>query len=356
LSWLFAGCWPLRPWPESEKKKFKMSELRRDPLQKRWVIMARERNRRPEFMRRPVETQNIGFCPFCPGNEKLSKEIRRYDSQNGWQVRVVANSYPAMQVEGSVNRSPHGLFDSVSGIGAHEVVIETPEHNEDLPDWNREHSILVWKAYRERMMDLERDFRLRCIMMFKNSGTMAGAGLSHPHGQILASPVTPPAVEQMLDSAYAYFGEKERCLLCDMMAQELSEGYRIIEENESFVAWLPYASRLPFECWVAPRRHAHSFARARDEELIVFADFMKSVSRRLKQALGDFDYNLVLHTSPNRSSDIRMHEQWRTLELHYHWHIEILPRMWPQAGCEMGNGIFINPIPPEEAAAFLREV
>ncbi len=334
-----------------------MSELRRDPIQKRWVTIAPERNRKPRLVEERISKHADNQpCPFCEGNEHLSNEIRRYESHGRWQVRVVANNYPALSVESQDKYSASGIYDKAGGVGAHEVVIETPDHNSDLPDWNREHSILVWRAYRERLADLENDIRLRHIALFKNHGKLAGASIEHPHGQILASPVMPQSVETRLAAAREYFVRTERCVFCDVIEQELQDGRRILMENESFVAWLPYASRIPFECWVAPRRHQHDFAVSDDSMLADFALFMRDVMLRLRQALGDFDYNLLLHSSPNKKSDDRMREEWRTMKQHYHWHVEILPRMWPLAGSEIGNGFFINPVAPEDAAEFLKDL
>ncbi len=340
-----------------------MPELRRDPIQKHWVIIAAERALRPHDFPPVSEAPQPKFCPFCPGNEdKLPGAIREFGpggmrtAGEPWWVRVLPNKYPALQVEGDLVRSADGIYDRITGIGAHEVIVDSHEHQGHMADLPGDHLFRLLSAYRERLDDLLGDRRLRYVQIFKNYGPMAGATLSHPHSQLIATPVTPRTVATELRSARDHFHLKERCLFCDILAQERKDGLRVVYENERFLVFCPYASRMPFEMQILPLAHAHDFARADEDDLRGLADALRQALFRMKTGLNDPPYNLVFHTSPNVKATSRRTGYWNTLEHDYHWHVEIMPRLTRIAGFEWGTGFHINPTAPEEAARFLREV
>ncbi len=342
-----------------------MPEIRYDPLRIRWTIIATERGRRPHDFKIPKEEKKKGaLCPFCYGHEdKTPPEIfvitdknDREPNTSGWKVRVVPNKFPALRIEGEFKREGVGLFDKVSGIGAHEVIIETPRHDSHMADRSVEEIKDVLVAYRERIRDLRKDIRFRYILVFKNHGREAGASLEHPHSQLIATPMVPTVVTTELTASQEHFKRKERCLMCDILAQELMLGERIVWENEHFVIWEPYASSFPFETWLIPKKHLHDFALLNDDELYHVAYALKQMLYRIKIVLNDPPFNMILHTAPSTHERPGRPHYWSTIEYDYHWHIELVPRITKIAGFEWGSGLHINPTIPEEAARYLREV
>lgn len=330
-----------------------MSELRKDPVTGRWVIISTERGRRPSDFGAPPPPPKGGFCPFCPGNEdKTPPEIMAFRPEGsprngrGWRLRVVPNKFPALRVEGELDREGVGLYDKIAGIGAHEVIIETPSHNDSLASLSTTHFEEVLWAYRDRMLDLRRDLRLRYGMIFKNHGEAAGATLEHPHSQLIALPIVPHLVAEEMAGAKDYYDYKERCIYCDILRQEIQQGERIIMENGDFLVVAPFASFSPFEAWIIPKRHNSFFEDSEVQEIQSLALIFSETLRRLEKALNFPPYNFTLHTTPFNQ---------RNLE-YYHWHFEIIPKLTKFAGFEWGSGFFINPTPPEEAAKFLREL
>lgn len=340
-----------------------MPELRYDPIQKHWVIIASERGSRPEDFAVKNEPPPEGFCPFCEGNEgKTPPEIAAVrangsgPNQPGWQVRVVPHKFPALRIEGNMDRKGIGVYDRMNGVGANEVIIETPQHNLNLADARVEHIEQVIRMYRERLVDLLRDHRFKCILIFRNYGAAAGASLSHPHTEIIASPVTSLTLAGELDSAKQHYMQKERCLFCDVIQQEIESGERIVVATEEFVALTPFASRFPFEVFIAPRSHHHSFAEISDHMIHCLAVVLKEVLLRSKKCLNDPAHNFLIHTSPNVKARPRRRDYWDTIEVDFHWHIEFMPRLTRIANFEWGPGFYINPTAPEEAAKYLRDV
>ena len=299
----------------------------------RWVIISTDRARRPsDFSRESVVIKGSQFCPFCPGNEnRTPPEILAYRSGEngkpdtpGWRLRVIPNKFPALGIEGNMDRQADGMFDRMNGIGAHEVLI----------------------AYRERMVDLHRDRRFRYVLIFKNHGPDAGATLEHTHTQLIATPIIPRILQEELDGSRRYFELKERCVFCDMIEQELREGRRIVLENEHFVSFEPFAPRFPFETWILPRSHISAFEDSQKSEFRSLAHALRETLQRINRALNRPHYNFIIHSAPCR--DTRLD--------HYHWHIEIMPKLKKVAGFEWGTGFYINPTSPEEAAQYLREI
>lgn len=343
-----------------------MPELRYDPIQRRWVIIATERARRPSDFQRissERETTEPEFCPFCTGNEEKTppeifavRQVGTLPNTSGWDVRVVMNKFPALRIEGELNRRGIGMFDMMNGVGAHEVIIETPEHHVNIPEMSHDHLLKVIHTYKQRLCDLKNDPRLRYILIFKNYGQAAGASLLHPHTQVIATPITPLTVSQEFESAKDHYLRKERCLFCDVINQEIVSEERIIQLSESFVAIAPFASRFPFEIFLAPLRHSHDFSEMTDAEITAFSHDLRDTLKRLKVSLNDPPYNFVLHTAPNTHTLPQRPGYWQTLQYDFHWHLEIIPRLTRTAGFEWGTGFYINPTPPEDAAKWLREV
>ncbi len=330
-----------------------MPDLRKDPIVNRWVIIATERAQRPHHLKANQEHARTGICPFCPGHEdKTPKEVLAYRGDGGtpngqgWSLRVVPNKFPALRVEGSLDRSGEGVYDRMSGIGAHEVIIETPDHQKTLATMSEAEIEPVFWAYRDRIMDLRRDERFKYIMIFKNHGRAAGATLEHTHSQLIALPVVPKTVMEEMVGAKSYYDYKERCVFCDIIKQELTDRRRVVYENASFVVFEPYAPKFPFETWILPKTHDSSFEEVRRSEYAELANAMRVTLTKLNVALESPPYNFMLHNQP-------LHEP---LSPHYHWHIEIMPTLGTVAGFEWGSGFYINAPSPEEAAAFLRDI
>lgn len=330
-----------------------MPELRRDPVLGRWIIIAKERRKRPnDFVLDKSEVLG-GFCPLCPGNESftppevLAYRNNAFSAGNGpdWQVRVVPNKYPALIIEGDLDKEGEGLYDRMNGIGAHEVIIECPNHDDILWNLPVEHISLVFKAFRERFKDLERDPRFRYVIVFKNFGKAAGASLEHSHSQLIALPVLPRMIVSELEGAESYYRYKDRCIFCDIIRQEMQQEVRIVCSNEHFVTISPFAPRTPFELWVLPKEHSSGYCTQSDEILLSLSQIFADTMQRLEKCIPNVPYNFVLHTQPLRSGDLD----------YFHWHFEIVPKLTSIAGFEWGTGFYINPMPPEEAAQFLRE-
>ncbi|MDO9351672.1 MAG: galactose-1-phosphate uridylyltransferase [Deltaproteobacteria bacterium] len=329
-----------------------MPELRKDPIYGRWVIISTERSRRPSDFA-PEERRPIGgFCPLCEGNEdRTPPEVLAFRDNGtppnspGWSLRVVPNKFPALRIEGELDREGEGIYDKMNGIGAHEVVIETPQHSETLSTLPLKGVEKVLWAYRERMVDLRRDQRLRHVLVFKNYGSAAGASLEHSHSQIIALPIVPTRVREEIEGSKNYFLYKDRCVYCDIVRQELRQRSRVIAENSGFVSITPFASRFPFETWILPKTHQPSYELMEGSFYGQAAEILSDTLRRLRQVLDDPPYNYIIHTSsyPEQDRD------------YYHWHIEIMPKLTKVAGFEWGTGFYINPTPPEEAAEYLRE-
>jgi len=328
-----------------------MPELRKDPVLGRWIIISKERRKRPtDFIVEKAKT-NGGFCPLCPGNEHTTPpEVLYYPpthstSKSYWQVRVVPNKYPALVIEGDLGREGEGLYDKMNGIGAHEVIIETPHHDQCFSALSNDNMALVFKAYAERILDLKNDERFRYVIIFKNYGKAAGASLEHSHSQLIALPILPRMIVSELSGALSYYNYKERCVFCDIIRQEIQQDIRVVCQNEDFITIAPFAPRTPFEMWVLPKKHSSEFCTLTKEKFQSLASIFRETLQRLSACIPNVPYNFVLHNQPLRAGGLE----------HYHWHFEIVPKLTSIAGFEWGSGFYINPIQPEEAAKFLKE-
>lgn len=337
-----------------------MPELRKDPILGRWVIISDERAQRPKDFYTCPDKPDAKGCPFCEGREAMTPpEIFAFRNPHsrpnspGWEVRVVPNKYPALRIEGELGKEGRGIYDRMNGIGAHEVIIETPDHHKCLEMHTRESLSKILETYKLRIVDLTQDRRFKYILVFRNEGKAAGASLSHPHSQLIATPVTPKRVKEELMGALSYFNYKDRCIFCDILRQEIAEHTRIVCENELFVSFCPFASRFPFEIWILPKSHHADYQSLPSGEMHILADMLIATLSKLGKALSHPQYNFILHTAPIRWP---RKDYWRTLEFDFHWHIEIMPRLTQLAGFEWGTGFYINPTAPEHAAKYLREI
>jgi UDPglucose--hexose-1-phosphate uridylyltransferase len=329
-----------------------LPELRKDPITGRWVVISTDRARRPsDFIRQPVPPATARPCPFCYGNEqKTPPEVLAYRAggganQPGWTVRVVPNKFPALGIEGELNRQGDGMYDRMNGIGAHEVVIESPDHSLTMADMTDHQIEEVLRAFRDRVNDLKKDFRFRYIVLFKNHGEVAGATLEHPHSQLIALPVIPKRVKEEVDGAKVYYDFKERCVYCDILRQETSAGVRVVTETDRLMVLQPWAPRFPFETWIMPKRHESHFENTPDATLQNLAWVLRTTLRKIDKVLEHPPFNFIFHSAPLQENHMA----------HYHWHIEVIPKLTKVAGFEWGTGFYINPTPPEESAKFLRE-
>jgi len=327
-----------------------MRELRKDPIVGRWVIIAPDRAKRPIQTREATQATG-GFCPFCEGNEgNTPVEILAYRDRNtkpnekGWRVRVVPNRFPALQIEGDLNKRGDGIYDKMNGVGAHEVIIECPHHESSMAVLTEDNFREILWVYRDRLVDLKKDPRLVYGLIFKNVGAAAGASLEHSHSQLIVTPIVPVNVREEMFGAQEFYDYRGRCIFCDMIHQELGAEKRIVLDTPSFLGFAPYASRFPFEMWIVPKRHNSHYENIQKSEIEELAGVLKSLLLKLETALDKPSYNYIIHTSPFDTQALP----------HYHWHMEIIPRLTRVAGFEWGTGFYINPVLPETAAEYLR--
>jgi UDPglucose--hexose-1-phosphate uridylyltransferase len=333
-------------------RSVRMPQLRKDPIVGRWVIVATERAKRPVAPKEDAAGPSGSFCPFCEGQEdKTPPEILAYRGTDasangpGWRVRVVPNKFPALQVEGALDKRAEGMYDKMNGIGAHEVIIECPFHEISMANFTEQNIREVLWVYRDRLVDLKKDSRLVYGMLFKNVGALAGASVEHSHSQLIVTPIVPISVWEEMTGAMEYFNYRGRCIYCDMIHQELGAEQRIVLDRPNFVCLAPYASRFPFELWIVPKQHHSHFENIQNNEVEELGAVLKTVLGKVEAALDKPAYNYIIHTSPFDTHALP----------HYHWHIEIIPRLTRVAGFEWGTGFYINSVPPEQAAAFLRD-
>lgn len=329
-----------------------MHELRKDPLLGRWVAVLGD-SLHPSQYQTACENTPESECLMCPGREgQTPPEIIAVREDGRWLVRVIPNFRPVFQIEGDLGRRGVGMYDRMNNIGANEIVIESPEHDKSPEDMGVDQILKVLNVYRERLVDLERDARLRYVFIYKNHGRAAGAIYSHPHSQVIATPIIPKRIKEELDGAKQYYAYKERCIFCDMMREEMRMGERVIYETRDFIAFSPYAPKFPFEFWILPKRHSCAYQDIEGSEMEDLSLMMMTMIKKLRKVLNNPPYNLVIHTAPNR---IPRKDHWHTLGEDFHWHIEVMPRLIRMSGFEWGSGFYILTTSPEEGAKYLRE-
>ncbi|HTS68025.1 MAG TPA: DUF4931 domain-containing protein [Terriglobia bacterium] len=323
-------------------------QLRKDPISMNWVVQEDGETTWP----------NIKVCPFCPGQEAMTPQtIYSHLNGNGaWEVRVTPHVRPLYRIEGDAARCAEGVYDKMRSLGAHEVVIENPDHSMRLSQQSDENVAQVLRAFVSRLVDLKKDRRFRYVSVFRNQGKLAGQDPDHPHSQIAATPFIPRRVVYELRSLQRYFSLKERCLLCDIAQQEFAKQVRTVEWDDQYVAFCPFASRAPYEIWVLPLRHQCAF----EEDLTTwdrqlhFAGFLKSVLLRLESVAQD--YHLTLHTTPNLNAKFERTDHWRTLLEDFHWHFELVPVHLSNSRSYFLKEVYYNSVLPERAAEELRRV
>lgn len=329
-----------------------MPEIRQNLITRQWVIVAAERARRPDEFQSP-ESQRKQLplhdpsCPFCAGNEAMTpSETYRFPMTGAWQVRAFPNKFAALAAEGNLVRRIDGLKRTISGVGVHEVIVESPSHNTTLALMTDADVESVIAACLDRYSKVFADHRVEAVTLFKNHGAAAGTSLVHPHMQLIGTPVIPTEVRERLEWALRFYDDNGACIFCATLDSELRDQTRLIAENKHFVAFIPFAALSPFHMWIYPRRHCASFGYITHDEISSLARILRTVQRKLYYGLNDPDFNLVLRTAPKESNHIR----------YYHWYVSIVPRITKAAGFELGSGMFINVSPPEKSAEFLRGI
>lgn len=324
--------------------------LRQDVTTNNWVVLAPRRAarpHRPQAKVRPDLPERDPACPFCPGNEdQTPPEIARRGARGSdWEQRVFPNLYPALDTPGDTERKGGNGFRQMAGIGSHEVVVESPRHDERMSEMSVERIVSILGVWRERYLDLASRPWAKAVLVFKNYGETAGTSLVHPHSQIVATPVSPPDTVHRLQVAHRYHDDTGHSVYEDLREAEVRRGERIVGTETGFVALAPFAARTPFETWIMPTEEQASFGDVRDDQLEPLAGLIGKVLMAVRVAAGDPDYNLIVQSAP-------VHEE-RTP--YFLWHLQLIPRMSTAAGFELGSGMSINTVAPEDAATALRE-
>jgi UDPglucose--hexose-1-phosphate uridylyltransferase len=328
-----------------------MPELRYNVITREWVIIATERAKRPDQFKRKEEKKVlpkfVPDCPFCPGNEKLTPpETYAFPANGPWQVRVAPNKFAAVSNHGERKRMVQGIKRTITGVGVHEVIVETPDHSKTTALLNDQEVGTIIETYLNRFHAASRDPRVEQVTIFKNHGDAAGTSLEHPHSQLIATPVITTQLRDRLFGALDHFDEYGECIFCRVLDQELKEQIRIVFETEHFVAFIPFAVLTPFSMLIMPRRHMACFLEMNDAESDDLARNLRRTLLKTYRGLGDPDYNYVIRTAPTENMGVK----------YYHWYVSIIPRLTKMAGFELGSGMFINVSLPEENASFLRAV
>ncbi len=293
-------------------------------------------------------------CPFCFGNELMTPPETDADrpqktkpNSPGWLTRTVPNKFPALRKDLNEEKLNKNIFKKIAGVGAHEVIIENPNHKKHLPDLSLLEIERVIKVYRRRFTFLSADKRFRYILIFKNYGLAAGASLEHPHTQLICLPIVPERVQEEIDFSQKYFLKNKICIFCDELKKVKSQKEKIVAQNKDFLAFCPVSSRLPFELTIIPVEHESKFNLIDNNQIKNLALILKDILNRFKNRLNDCPYNLLIHTSPVNTE--------KNIEDFYHWHIELLPKLGEVSGFEWSTGSYINPVLPKSASQNLKQ-
>lgn len=335
-----------------EKQNLEPSELRQDIVTGDWVVVSTIRGKRPdEFVRKDkvkIEEQN-GPCLFCdPVASGQEKDTLIYETgDDNWSLRIFPNKYPAFSrpKRGGIHHEEDGLYFWMASVGYHEVVV-TRDHKKHLGELDPLAVSELLDAYQTRYIELMNKKSVNYIDIFHNHGQSAGASVPHPHSQLMAIPVVSPYIKGELNGAEDYYRKNKACVYCSMLAWEIEKDIRVVFENDDFLVFCPFASRANFEMWVMPKKHKPYFERISDGEKMAAGEALREALRKLSAGLNNPDFNFYIHTSPCDGKDYP----------HFHWHIEILPKLNMWAGFEISTGIEIITIKPEEAAKFLRKI
>ena len=338
-----------------------MGELRYNPITKKWAVISQERGTHRNSYITKDKTADDTPCPFCDKDGGINKKLRSIFTINlpessAPALIVTPNKYPAMGIEGMLNRQSSGMYDKMSAIGAHEVIIDSFRHGIDISGYTENELANLYTAFRNRIADLEKDIRFRYTAAFKNIGEDAGENIHHPHAQILAMSIVPSIVEEYINKAVNYYKEKERCIYCDIINQEKKDKSRIIFENYEFISFTPYASEHPFEISIYPKCHECSFADISDNSIRQLADITHELFTRLSQVLGNPALTLALRLAPYSSNRPDFNGSLKYINESFHWHIDIAPVVAKLSTTNWAANICINPVSPEDAAKHLREV
>lgn len=320
-------------------------ELRKDPITNSWVVVGHQEGA-------PVPAE---LCPLCPAHQADTPVLLRLPPHGEAQVRVVPHFTPLYQIEGEAGRRPEGIYDRMRTVGAHEIVIESPDHDVWLGRMSDEQIERVLEAYAQRILDLKKDSRFKYITVFQNHGSLAGQEWSHPNSQITATTFVPRRILYELSSARTWYQNKERCVFCDILHQDERQGLRIVDTQGEYAAFCPYASRVPFEIWLMSRRHSHVFEQPQaGSGRRQFAALLGRVLRRLAHVTET--YHLVLHTAPNMVAPKgEITPYWTTLAEDFHWHFELLPIVEHRNKSYSIKEVYFNAMLPEQAAERLRQ-
>jgi UDPglucose--hexose-1-phosphate uridylyltransferase len=327
-----------------------MPELRLNLITREWVIIATERARRPEGFRQKRDKRALPeileSCPFCPGNEhKTPHEVMRIPHDGKWQVRVIPNKFAELSPEGERIRKSEGLRHLMTGVGRHEVIIESPSHNTPTGLLPVADIISILRAYKLRFTELYHQPAIRHVIIFKNQGEGSGTSIIHPHSQIIGIPITPFQVRDRIFEARKFFDNTGECLMCASLRDELADGRRVILNTGHFVAFIPYAALSPFHTWIFPKKHAASFGDIPDEQIEDLAVSLKIILSKLYYGLENPDFNYVIRSESLLESGSE----------YFHWYLSIIPRLAQVSGFELGSGMYTNASIPEEVAEFLRQ-
>ena len=337
-----------------------MPQLRQDLITGRWVAVATERARRPDSFTQAAKESIAArdVCPFCPGHESMTPpEVLAYrppgtmPNSEGWWIRVVPNLYAAFRLEPDGQEQRAGRFWQRDAIGACEVLISSPDHRVPTPLLPRRQVEEMVQSYVDRYRQHARNPTLEHVLILYNHGRPAGASLEHPHSQLYAIGLLPPTYLEELEGARRFFEQEGECVFCRTIADERRAGVRVVFENESFTVFAPYAARTPFETWIAPQRHVASFGDLdTGREKSALAEALQVTLRAFYDGLNDPPFNYYIHSALLKGN---VADAW--ISDAYHWHLEIVPKLSIAAGFELGTGIWINVVKPEDSAAFLRE-
>ncbi|MDQ7064566.1 MAG: galactose-1-phosphate uridylyltransferase [candidate division KSB1 bacterium] len=336
------------------------NELRRDPVSGNWTIILKNQNHIDKIIHKVQQRPEVSSdaCAYCENHEHETTpeiyaiaDVPRQANEPGWQVRVIPEKYPVLQIHGNLNSRGVGIYDVLDGIGAHELVVETPQHGIDLSEFEAPQLEKVLAVYKERFLDLKRDNRFRYVLMHKATSDGDPGFLDHSHSHIIATPITPLLVKEELANARAHYEYKERCLFCDIIRQEQEARVRVVLEHKGFIVIAPFAARAAFQLMILPKRHETFFEW--NSELYDLAICLQEIFQKMRAVLQNFDYIMVIHSGPNIVAG-KQRGYWKTLEKDFHWHIELTPKVLAFHSFEASSGFQVNPVPPEVAAAILR--